>query len=307
MKRHNLVLFLATLVASGWNAHQARAIFDIELLFDGDYTPAQQEMANQAAGLWEDRIIGYQPGISLNGITIHLETFTQAVSGTLGRSFPPTTVLQAGYRLSTGGRFQLDTLDIPWLEASGRLDDVFAHEMGHLLGVGTLWESNQLYTHGSGEYLGPFGVLAYNAEFGQSGAFVPVELDGGPGTANAHWNENEGGRGFTGIRDAMGRDFRDELMTGRLNQNPFLSHTTVQSLRDLGFAVVPEPHTLTILLAGIILWAGSDRCLPRKPRFASGSGPGRNDRQLPLSPAIRTHSPLHHGHTKGRCPLPACR
>jgi hypothetical protein len=39
-------------------------------------------------------------------------------------------------------------------------------------------------------------------------------------------------------------------MTGALDPDygqPFLSNTTVQSLRDLGFAVVPEPGTGTLL------------------------------------------------------------
>lgn len=259
MNRHNLAFFLATLVVCACDANHAQAVFDIELLFVGDYTPSQQEVANQAAELWEDQIIGYQPGISLTGITFRLETFTQAVGGVLGRAFPPSKVYEADYWLSTGGRFQLDTMDMPWLDASGRLGDVFAHEMGHLLGFGTLWENNHLYQRGSGEYLGPFGVLAYNIEFDQSGSFVPVELGGGSGTANAHWNENDGGAGFTGIRDDLGRDLRDELMTGWLNRNLFLSNTTVQSLRDLGFIVVPEPGALTSLLAGIILWAGVGR------------------------------------------------
>ncbi len=259
MNRQNLAFFLAALVVCACGAQQALAIFDIELLFDGDFTPSQQEVAAEAAELWKDQITGYQPGISLTGLTFHLETFTQAVGGTLGRTFPPNSVLEADYTLSTGGRFQLDTLDMPWLESSGRLGDVFAHEMGHLLGVGTLWISNNLYQMWSGEYVGPFGVLAYNAEFDQTGTFVPVELEGGSSTANSHWNENKNGLGFTGIRDVMGRDFRDELMTGWLNRNPFLSNTTVQSLRDLGFTVVPEPGALTILLAGIILWAGGAR------------------------------------------------
>lgn len=256
MNRHKWVFFLAALVVCACGAHRAQAVFDIELLFANDYTPSQQEVAQRAAELWEDQIAGYQPGISLTGMTIRLETFTEAEGGILGRAFPPGRVYEAGYWLSTGGRFQLDTLDIPWLESTERLVDVFAHEMGHLLGVGTLWEANHLYQRGSGEYLGPFGLLAYNAEFDQSGSFIPVELEGGAGTANAHWNENEGGAGFTGIRDVMGRDFRDELMTGWLNRNPFLSNTTVQSLRDLGFTVVPEPGALTNMLAGIILWAG---------------------------------------------------
>ncbi|MBL7373652.1 hypothetical protein INQ23_30490, partial [Escherichia coli] len=42
---------------------------------------------------------------------------------------------------------------------------------------------------------------------------------------------------LTGITDAQGRDLALELLTGALDPDygePFLSRTTVQSLRDLG-------------------------------------------------------------------------
>ncbi len=44
-------------------------------------------------------------------------------------------------------------------------------------------------------------------------------------------------------------------MTGALDPDygePFLSRTTVQSLRDIGFAVVPEPATLTLSLGLVV-------------------------------------------------------
>ena len=254
MKRHNLAFLIMTLGVWVLAARPTSASFDINLIFDDSYPPSQQSAAHQAELLWEDVITGYQPGITLTGVTVNLDTlFSDGVGSVLGQAFFPSTTWQGGFRLSTGGRFQIDPADMPSLESSGRLDDVIAHEIGHLLGVGMLWESNDLYENNSGEYTGSFGVAAYNAEFGQTGSFVPVELEGGSGTANAHWNEELNGARFTGIKDVMNRDFRDELMTGWLNSNPFLSNTTVQSMRDLGFTVVPEPIGLTTLLGGITI------------------------------------------------------
>ncbi len=265
MKRHNLV-FLITTLGVGVLTARAAASFDIVIDFVGSYTPAQQEAARQAELLWEESITGYQPGINLTEITVELKTFSEGIGGTLGRAYSPRTVWRGGFWLSTGGVFELDTFDMPSLERSGRLDDVIAHEIGHLLGIGTLWRSNGVYVLDSGEYTGPFGVAAYNAEFDQDGSIIPVEMEGDAGTANTHWDENNNGSGFTGIRDVMGRDFRNELMTGWLNTNPFLSNTTIQSMRDLGFTVVPETAGLTLLVLGFTMMAAG-----RRRKDASGN------------------------------------
>ena len=45
---------------------------------------------------------------------------------------------------------------------------------------------------------------------------------------------------------------RDELMTGWLSSNTFISDMTVQSFSDIGFTVVPEPTSASWLLLGAI-------------------------------------------------------
>ena len=146
------------------------------------------------------------------------------------------------------------------------IDELLAHETGHVLGIGTLWDTNGLYSFGTGRYTGQYGVAAFRAEFNPNATFVPVELAGEPSTANKHWDQRmcssvqEGNPNdpfslspLLGITDAQGRDFALELMTGAIDPDygePFLSNTTVQSLRDLGFAVVPEPATWILLVVG---------------------------------------------------------
>jgi hypothetical protein len=119
--------------------------------------------------------------------------------------------------------------------------------MGHVMGFGTQWLNNNVYITGSGEYTGANATSFWQSEFGQSGT-PDVELEGGLGTANAHWNENFQGNGLTGITDAFGRDMRDELMTGWANPNSFISDMTVASFVDIGFTAVPEPTPLIVLM-----------------------------------------------------------
>ena len=137
----------------------------------------------------------------------------------------------AGFCYATGGMprygaINLDVDDVARLRASGRLVDTLTHEIGHVLGIGTAWNfggRTLLVGAGSGDprFSGPVAVAAW-ATLGGSAA-VPVESEGGEGTADAHWREST---------------FDDELMTGWLS-GPVrpLSIVTVASLADLGYSV----------------------------------------------------------------------
>ncbi len=136
-----------------------------------------------------------------------------------------------------------------------QLTSIILHELGHVFGIGTLWETfsalgnPQLinFTPANGCDTGSFSTLpTYTApeakgEFGALGGTgnIPVEEAGGPGTRCSHWNEET---------------FDNELMTGFLNggeDNP-LSRMTIASLEDLGYQVdrtKAEPYSLPSLLA----------------------------------------------------------
>jgi hypothetical protein len=118
------------------------------------------------------------------------------------------------------GFMRFDEADVEALMESGKWTGVILHEMGHVLGIGTLWEATGVYNAGEDEYLGSLAKAEW-AALGCTGK-LPVELDGGSGTAGGHWDE-----------DCLDQ----ELMTGVVDTNMKLSVITVASLEDMGYGV----------------------------------------------------------------------
>lgn len=246
--------------------------FDIVLTHTTVLTSAEQAAFDSAEATWESLITGYQD--TIGSTTLEITTniaMGDGVGGTLGSAGP--TSVKAGAELNfayaSEGMMNFDLADTANLVAAGTLSDVILHEMGHVLGIGTLWNipelipvapwngMQNLYTDGTGQYTGANAVAAWQGEFGQADAFMPVELGGLAGTRDGHWNEVDGGAGLTGIVSLFGpdagKDFRNELMTGWLNGPTFISNVTKGGLIDLGYivpsfttsAAVPEPGTFT--------------------------------------------------------------
>lgn len=256
---------LATLITTSALASlPAHAAFEIQVNYTGDAQYAS--VFTEAANAWESLLSGYQDGLVVTPIgnssyqfgqtlsTVYIDASVVAIDGAggiLGQAGPTGLVLDASnFLLSTNGAMQFDSADVANLNANGSFAAVIKHEMAHVLGFGTLWTSNGVYVTNSGEFTGSHATAAWQAEFGQSGT-PDVELGGGGGTKNSHWNEVDGGAGLTGIVDAQGRDMRDELMTGWLNPNSFISQTTVASFVDIGFVATPVPEPATYALFGL--------------------------------------------------------
>ena len=261
----------------------------INLSFSGSMTATQQQTFVDAAAFWNSAITGYDLTTNIYGqyqphtLTINASIPSlDGIGGTLGSAGPQTatyydnnpygTPTVALYYTTTGS-MQFDSADVPALVANNTFYGVVLHEMAHVIGIGTLWALNSnlvnttypIYTVGSGQYTGPNALAQYRSEFSQpSATYVPVELAGGSGTANAHWNEVDGGLSPTGIVSVShGMDLQDELMTGWASGNFFLSRTTLGSLDDLGYivdyskagivnhiVVVPELSSISLCLLG---------------------------------------------------------
>lgn len=227
---------------------------------------ATQAAFESAKATWESIITGWKENYTGTTVEIGVSFFNGGVGGVLGSAGPTQVRFATNYIYASQGQMQFDNDDIPGLGST--FEDVVLHEMGHVLGIGTLWSSSgvgiagyqELYTDGSGTYTGAIGLANYNSEFDQAGASVPVELGGGSGTADGHWNEVDGGGLDTGIvSNITGEDFKNELMTGWLSGETFISTLTAGSFEDLGYNVdysaIPEPSSLALLGLGGLLFA----------------------------------------------------
>jgi hypothetical protein len=152
-------------------------------------------------------------------ITAELKAI-DGTGGVLGQSGP--TALWSATELPAAGQMQFDVADAATYLNQGLWDDIVDHEMMHTLGFGSLWNYGANPLVSGDKYTGAAGLEAYRTTFDSLAQYIPVETDGGSGTAGAHWDEQ-----------ALG----NELMTGYINDTNYLSKFSVVSLADLGYHV----------------------------------------------------------------------
>ena len=156
------------------------------------------------------------------------------------------------------GHLKLDVGDLQMMERSNTIDDVVLHEIGHVLGIGTMWSTRGLLSGAGTDDPRFTGGAAQNAYRGLGGLdpWVAVENSGSEGTRDGHWRETV---------------FGNELMTGYINSssNP-MSTITVASLSDLGYGTNPgAASTFTLvrttgsLTQGIDLHKSEKRVRPK--------------------------------------------
>lgn len=237
-------------VKANASAAAIKSAYKIEVRFVGGLTTTQKNAFKTAAKRWSKVIVGDVPSVTVSGEVIDdMLIMAQGVpidgpGKILGQAGPThLRPASAGVNafLPAKGLMSFDTADLAQMQADGTLVDVITHEMGHVIGIGTIWTNKGLLTGASTanpRFTGTAAKKEYGTLKGTAPTPVPVENTGGPGTRNSHWRETV---------------FKNELMSGFIAapNNP-LSRVTVASLQDLGYVVnlgAAEPYALPNLQA----------------------------------------------------------
>jgi hypothetical protein len=230
-----------------------RVRFNITLRFLTPVSDAHRAIFEAAAARWQRIIIGDVPSITgtvpknlcLKGAPaftgtvddVLIDVVLEPMDG-LDRAIggAGACLVRTADMLPTYGFMRFDTADIPTMEREGYFVSTVEHEMGHVLGMGAVWNFGRQLRLGTGTDDPVFAGETANTQYvslGGTGA-VPIENTGGPGTRDVHWRESV---------------FGTELMTGWVfageSVSP-LSRVTAGSLRDLGYvtSLTADPFAL---------------------------------------------------------------
>jgi hypothetical protein len=236
------IRFTATALSASADVPSGDAgAFTIDVRYIGSATTRQRQAVTHAVARWRTVVVDNLPSVpvtvaagacftnqpALNEVVDDLLIFVELteIDGPgkiLGEAGP--CLVRSESQLPVVGVLRLDVADLDQMERAGTLDDVVLHEIGHVLGIGTLWSRKRLLTGAGGDdpqFHGQHAVHAYLGMGVADATGVPVENTGSSGTRDGHWRESV---------------FGNELMTGYISGTPNpLSALTVASLKDLGY------------------------------------------------------------------------
>ncbi len=206
----------------------ASAGYNITIEFKGSWTQDLYNIFVSAADRLTTLIIGELPNVTVYGgkggpkavddilITAELGNI-DGLYGVLGQAGP--TAVRTNGSLPATATMKFDIVDV---NAMGLevFADVVLHEMAHSLGFGSIWDRLGLVTNGL--YTGANALEEFLA-MGGTGSGIPVEQDGGAGTAGSHWDEET---------------FDNELLTGFINEGEnYFTAMSAASFADLGYTI----------------------------------------------------------------------
>lgn len=234
-----------------WLWKKESSKFKIGVNFTGG-SHEDHAIVRMAAERWEQIIIGKT---STNEYDIKMQiTFdSNLADNILGQAGVMQYAHVNGKYIPTSGLMVLSTKNWEQQKAAKKRDGLtnayytVLHEMGHILGIGTMWHANKLL-NGQGQYIGSAALREYRRVCrNENIPFLPIENDGGGGTAGYH--TEEGLEPNVSLDDRVG--YKDghkhslpgldkELMTGWAEIDAEvepLSAISVGMLEDIGYEV----------------------------------------------------------------------
>lgn len=232
-----------------WKRESSR--FRIQVNFTGG-SPDDHEIVKMAAERWEQIIVG-KTSTSEYDVTMQITFDSNLADNILGQAGVLQYAHVGGKYIPTRGLMILSTKNWEQQKAAKKMDGLsnayytVLHEMGHILGIGTMWHVNKLL-NSDGQYIGPAALREYRRVCGNDNIpFLPIEDDGGGGTAGYH--PEEGLEPNVSLDDRVG--YKDgqkhslpgldkELMTGWAEVDAEiepLSAISVGMLEDIGYEV----------------------------------------------------------------------
>ncbi len=236
--------------------------YDIVLDFETPPSAVDREAFENAEFIWEATITSDAPDVTLTSPCVgagslpvddlYIWVTIEPDDGEFGRlgSAGPCRLRQ-GELSPVAGTMTFDSADTARLAAGGRLVATILHEMGHVIGVGTLWPFFNLLENRSTtgdtsctgvvanqdtRFIGSATVAEWQAFDMDAVGNVPVENDTtewGCGSLDSHFREST---------------FGSELMTPLLTGGAPFSRLTIASLADFGFYTVSyalaEPYAV---------------------------------------------------------------
>lgn len=227
---------------------------------DGDTIELVSPIIKKAFDKWDTIIIEdlYKKEINVKIIIAKLESDTLARAGIRRIKYFGEPVFRNTFPETGEMTINSDIIDT-YTESKNeqgysQLYYVILHEIGHILGIGTLWDlsGSPIYTiddnNGTVHYLynGENAFREYKQSFNDVSNVllgIPLEDDGGEGTVNSHPEEDGMCRKYLHgryIENVFHPGLDNELMTGWIDSFPTtipLSRITIGFLDDLGYAV----------------------------------------------------------------------
>ena len=201
--------------------------YNITIQFNGTWTAELHQVFVDAADRLTALIIKDVPDVTVRSgggapkvvddilITAELGAI-DGLYGILGQAGP--TSVRTGSSLPATAQMQFDIADVNDMGVAV-FSEVVLHEMAHSLGFGSIWDRLGLVSNG--QFIGTNANNEYHA-LGGTG-FIPVEQDGGSGTAGSHWDEET---------------FTNELMTGYINDGEnYFTAMSAASFKDMGYGI----------------------------------------------------------------------